>query len=140
VNIPPAPLTKTILCTIDFSKSTEHSIKWGVTIAQQLNAHLTILYNYRLIQSSGGEIFHLKKNIEEEAMQKFSHIEKNYLAETGIGYDFRIEVGFVSDRIEDHAKRNTFNFLVLDKNVNTNSNETLEELLEHIHVPMLVVP
>lgn len=78
--------------------------------------------------------------MEDEARQKFTFIEKNHLAGQGISYDFKIEVGFVSDRIEDHAKRNTLNFLVLDKNIKIDNNETLEELLEHIHVPMLLIP
>lgn len=131
---------KTIVCTIDFSESTGQTIDWAVTMAQQLRAHLTILYTYRLIQSRGGEIVHLKKNIEEEAKKKFLVLEKNHLTGRGISYDFKIEVGFISDRIESLAKRNTLDFLVLDKSVKTNNNETVEELLEHIHVPMLLVP
>lgn len=140
MNIAPSSVQKTILCTIDFSKSTGQTIDWAVTMAQQLRAHLTILYTYRLIQSRGGEIVHLKKSIEEEANQKFQFIEKSHLKGKGISYDFRVEVGFVSDRIESHSKRNTLDFLIIDKSVKNNNNETLEELLEHINVPMLLIP
>lgn len=140
MNIVPSAVRKTILCTIDFSQSTGQTIDWAITIAQQMRAHLSILYTYRLIQSRGGEIVHLKKSIEEEAKQKFLFIEKSHLSNKGISYDFKIEVGFISDRIESHAKRNTLDFLVIDKSVKANNNETLEELLEHIHVPMLLVP
>lgn len=140
MNVVSSSVRKAILCAIDFSESTGQTIDWAVTMAQQLDAHLTILYTYRLIQSKGGEIVHLKKNIEEEARQKFQFIEKSHLAQKGISYDFKIEIGFVSDRIEDHARRNTLIFLVIDKNLKTNNNETLEELLEHIDVPMLLVP
>lgn len=131
---------KTILCTIDFSQSTRQSITWAVALATQLRAHLSILYTYRLNQARAGEIITMKKVIEEEARQKFAELEKECLVNSGVSYDFSIEVGFVSDRIEDRAKKNPLDFLVMDKTMKVNSNESLEELMEHIHVPMLVVP
>ncbi len=140
MNIIPATQTKTVLCTIDFSTSTPHSIAWGLTLARQLNAHLTILYTYRLVQSRAGEIILLKKSIEDEAKQKFIELEKAHLIGTGISYDFQIEVGFVSDRIEDHSKKTRLNIVVMDKPDRSNSNETLEELMEHIDVPILLIP
>lgn len=140
VNATPESPQKTILCTIDFSQSTRHSLEWAVSMAHQLRAHLSILYTYRLIQPRSGEIFNQKKIIEQEAKQKFEVLEKEYLLDTGISYDFKIEVGFVSDRIEDHAKKNAVNFVVMDKHVRTNSNESFDELMEHIHVPMLLIP
>lgn len=140
VNVTPESSLKTILCTIDFSQSTQHSLEWAVSMARQLRAHLSILYTYRLIQLRNGEIVHLKKGIEQEARQKFEALEKQYLSGEGISYDFKIEVGFVSDRIEDRAKKNSLDFVVMDKSMRTNSNESFEELMEHIHVPMLVVP
>lgn len=142
MNVTTESSLKTILCTIDFSQSTRHSLEWAVTMARQLRAHLSILYTYRLIQSRTGEIVvvNLKKNIEQEARQKFEALEKQYLLGEGISYDFKIEVGFVSDRIEDRAKKNSLDFVVMDKSMRANSNESFEELMEHIHVPMLVIP
>lgn len=131
---------KTILCTIDFSNSTRHSIEWAVSMARHMRAHLSILYTYRLIQPRTDEVFLKKKVIEQEAREKFQVLEKEFLSKEGISYDFKIEVGFISDRIEDHAKKNTLDFVVMDKTMRTNSNESLDELMEHIHVPMLVVP
>lgn len=140
MNTTTEPSLKTILCTIDFSQSTRHSLEWAVSMANQLRAHLSILYTYRLIQPRSGEIFNQKKIIEQEAKQKFEALEKEYLVGKGISYDFKIEVGFVSDRIEDHAKKNSVNFVVMDKHVRANSNESFDELMEHIHVPMLLIP
>jgi len=78
--------------------------------------------------------------MEHEARQKFELLEKDFLQNSGIVYDFKVEVGFISDRIEDRAKNNALDFVVMDKTMRSNSNESLEELLEHIHVPMLLVP
>jgi nucleotide-binding universal stress UspA family protein len=140
VNITAQSSLKTILCTIDFSQSTRHSLEWAVSMARQLRAHLSILYTYRLIQSSSGEIVHFKRNIELEARQKFEILEKECLLGKGISYDFKIEVGFVSDRIEDQIKKNSPDFIIMGKTLRANGNESFEELMEHIHVPMLVVP
>lgn len=131
---------KTILCTIDFSQSTRHSLEWAVSLAAQMRARLSILFTYRLNQPRTGEVGMMKKVIEDEARQKFQAIEKDYLSKTGIAYEFKIEIGFVSDRIEDHAKNNALNFVVMDKHVRANSNETFEELIEHVHVPILLIP
>jgi nucleotide-binding universal stress UspA family protein len=132
--------TKTILCTVDFSSSTRHSLEWAVSLAQHMRAHLSVLYTYRLIQPRSGEIVNIKKIIEQEAKQKIEVLEKEYLQPSGISYDFKIEVGFVTDRIEDRAKKNTLDFVVMDKTMRSNSNESFDDLVEHIHVPMLLVP
>lgn len=134
-------MANTILCVIDMSKSSKETIRWGVTMAQHLKAQLTILYTYRLIPTKTGEIVQLKKKIEENALQKFKTFEKELLIDKDISYEFRTEIGFVSDRIEDHVKKNGLNFLVINKNINININkETLDNPLEHIQVPMLLIP
>lgn len=130
---------KTILCTVDFSSSSRTSLLWAVSMARQLRAHLSILHTYRLIQNRSGEIVEQKKILEQEARHKFEQLERECLKDQGISYDFKIEVGFTSDRIEDHARKNPFDFVVIERNKRTNS-ETFEELIEHIHVPMLLVP
>jgi nucleotide-binding universal stress UspA family protein len=140
VKAPTESTTKTILCTVDFSESTRHSLEWAVSLARHMRAHLSILYTYRLIQPRSGEIINIKKVMEHEARQKFELLEKDFLQNSGIVYDFKVEVGFISDRIEDRAKNNALDFVVMDKTMRSNSNESLEELLEHIHVPMLLVP
>lgn len=133
-------MAKTILCTIDFSDSSKQAVEWAVTIARQLKAHLTVLYTYRLLHARNGEVLQLKKKMEDDAQQHFVQLEKDLLRDKGITYDFRTEVGFVSDRIEDHAKKNNLNFLVMDKNISTKSKENFDELMEHLNVPTLLVP
>lgn len=134
------PDGKTILCAIDFSESSGLAIEWGLKMAQHIRAHLSIRYAYRLVQSRGGDVVHLKRSIEEEARQKFLPIEHDYLIGKGVSYDFEIEVGFVSDRIGDYAKKNNLNMIIMDKHVNTHSGETFEELMNILRVPMLLIP
>jgi nucleotide-binding universal stress UspA family protein len=139
-NSRPNTMVKTILCTIDLSASSKHAIQWAVTLAQQLKAHLTILYTYRLMPAPSGEVVEVKKRMEEDALLQFKQLEKEYLNGKGVSYDFRTEVGFIADRIEDHAKKNNLNVVVMGKNVGSNNSETFTELMENIHVPTLVVP
>lgn len=129
-----------ILCTIDFSKSSRDAVQWSVQLARQLNAHVTILYTYRLIQYRSGEALQLKRDIETSATQQFELLEKELLAGQGISYDFKVEIGFIADRVEDYAKKNSLNFLVTNKNIHNNGRESFDDLIEHLQVPMLVVP
>lgn len=129
-----------ILCTIDFSKSSRDAVQWSVQLARQLNAHITILYTYRLIQYRSGEALQLKRDIEASATQQFELLEKELLAGQGISYDFKVEIGFIADRVEDYAKKNSLNFLVTNKNIHNNGRESFDDLIEHLQVPMLVVP
>lgn len=133
-------MANSILCTIDLSDSSKPAIRWAVSMAQQLKMHLTILYTYRLLQYRNGEVLQLKRKMEDEARQQFLILEKDLLMGRGVSYDFKTEIGFVTDRIEDHARKNSLSFLVMNKNINESSNETISNLMEHIHVPVLLVP
>src|SRR5687768_12757906 len=97
-------MTPSILCTIDLNDSPKGAIQWAVTMAKQLHLHLTILHTYRLIHSDKKEILQLKKHIEQEAKKQFLLMEKEFLTGKGLSYDLKIEIGFIADRIEEHAK------------------------------------
>jgi nucleotide-binding universal stress UspA family protein len=133
-------MLNTILCSIDLTDASIPTLKWAVTLAQQLKTHLTILYTYRLLSPRSGEVVQLKKQMEAEAAERFSFLEREYLKEQGITYDFKSEVGFVSDRIEEHAKKSSLKVLVMNKNNRAQAHENLEEIVENIHVPLFLVP
>ena len=78
--------------------------------------------------------------MEEEASKNFGDLEKDLLTGKGIRYDFKTEVGFVDDRIEDHAKKNKISFLVMGKNMSIRNKESFDELMEHLQVPLVIVP
>ena len=133
-------ISRTILCTIDFSDTSRQALAWAIGIAQELNMHLTILYTYRLIHAPGGNVVQLKKKLEEEALQKFAQLEKDMLLGRLLSYDFKTEVGFMADRIEDHTRQHTISFVVMDKNLGASNKELLDDLLEHIQAPLVIVP
>ena len=82
----------------------------------------------------------LKRDIEASASYQFGLLETEILEGSGVTYDFKVEIGFVTDRIEDYAKKNTLNFLVISKNIHNGGRESFDELIKHIQVPLLVVP
>jgi len=134
------PHEGSILCTVDFSRSSREALLWAVHLARQLNAHVRILYTYRLIQYRAGEALQLKLEIEESALQQYKLLENEILAGSGISYDFKVEIGFIADRVEDYCRKNPLNFLVTNKNIHSGGRESFDELVEHIKVPLLVVP
>lgn len=131
---------KTIICSVDFSDSSKHALQWAVAIAQQLNVHLTVLYTFRLVRSQHEEVLQMKKKMEDDAIQNFLAWEKELLTGKEIAYDFKTEVGFITDRVEDHARKNLIGFLVMGKNSSTSSKESFDDLIGHIDVPLVIVP
>jgi len=133
-------MSRSILCTIDFSDASRQALAWAIGIAQELNLHLTILYTYRLSQPPDGNVVQLKKKLEEEAVQKFALLENDVLRGRILSYDFKTEVGFMADRIENHTRKNSISFVVMDKNMGAANKEMLDDLLEHIQAPLVIVP
>lgn len=133
-------MTATILCTVNFSDSSKHALQWAIDLARQLKAHITILYTYRLIKSKQGETVGMKRRIEEEALKNFETLEHEFLAGQNISYDFRVEVGFVNDRVEQLVQKTNINFLVMDREMSSNNKESFDELVEQIRIPLVIVP
>lgn len=138
--VPVMEMPKTILCTIDFSDSSRHALQWAIVISRELKTHLTILYTYRLSIVQKHEVLQMKKKLEEEAIEIFSTWERELLKDRGVSYDFKTEVGFVNDRIEEHARKNPVSFLVMGKYSSSQNKESFDELVGHIDIPLVIVP
>jgi nucleotide-binding universal stress UspA family protein len=129
-----------ILCTIDLSDSSRDVLKYAIDLSKERKNHITVLYAYRLISDFNGETVEMKKRIEDNAKHQFAILEKEILAKTGVSYDFKVEVGFVSNRVREYARKNGVSFLVMGKKMNTSSKESFDELAENLHVPLVIVP
>jgi nucleotide-binding universal stress UspA family protein len=128
-----------ILCTTDFSVSSQDALRWSIDLAKRLGAHITVLYTYRLFKRDG-EIINSKRIIEEEALLNFGKLERELLAGAGVDYDFKSEVGFVTDRVEEHAKKRDVSFLVMGRGMQSLNKEGFDELVSHLRVPLVIVP
>jgi len=134
-------MSLSILCVIDFSESSKNALQWALENARIHKSHLTILYSYRLTHAQYGEsIIALRKKIEDEAHKNFRVLEHDLLLDKQISYDFKTEVGFVADRVEEHAKKHPIDFLVIDKSIRMSNKESFDDLVEHMQVPLVIVP
>ena len=129
----------TILCPVDFSGNSKKILHWAIVMAQQLRAHVTVLYAYRLTAVTNVEALQLKRKMEEDAQQRFVQLERELFSHVAVSYDFKTEIGFVNDRIEDHTRKNNLSMLVIDKHISHNK-ENFDNLLSRIHVPVILIP
>lgn len=133
-------MMKGIICTVDFSESSKEALKWSVSLAKLLDTSITVLYTYRLLNSANGEATELRKRIEETARKNFATMEQEILSECGVPYQFKVEVGFVSNRVADYVKKSGVSFLVMGKEMNATNKESFDELAQSIQVPLVIVP
>lgn len=133
-------MPKSILCAIDFSESSLNALKWAAEFSARFNTHLTVLYPYRLLQTSKEDVVELKKKNVELATRKFEALENDYLNGKVTSFEFSPEVGFLTDRIEDHLRKNSILMMVIGKNMNSTNQENLDDLINQVKVPVVVIP
>lgn len=137
--MPPQP-NKSILCVIDFSDASLQAIRWAIPEAKEHSMHMSILYPYRLDQlQKKGNVVSSKKAIEEEAFSKFERKAAGLLREQQVSFDFRAEVGFIRDRIQEHVRTNNVALLVIGKGMAMGNVESFEEQFGEIDVPLVIV-
>lgn len=132
-------MTKGILCALDFTDDSKKILGWAVELAQKLGRPLTVLHTYRLRNGNGGAL-EMKRKIEAEALSHFSILENDILKGTPISYDFKSEVGFVSDRVKDHTQKDEVELLVIGKNGYASDSDSLQDLIKSTSAPLVIVP
>ena len=132
---------ETILCVIDFSDSSRKTLQWAIDRACKSRSHLTVLYPYRLKRLQNGESAReMRKKIEDEARSSFDLLENDLLTKVQISYDFKTEVGFLANRVEEHSKNHTVCFLVVNRDLRTSQRESFDDLVENIQIPVVILP
>ena len=136
---------KTILCAIDFSEASYDVVKVAVDMAKQKKANLIVLYAYRLIQPQSQEIKEFRNSIEERAKSDFKALANRLdIQDNGlVTYEFRAEIGFISDRIDAYLRKNAVEIIIVGKDLAYSINDQKERTVEHFletKIPVLVVP
>lgn len=114
-------------------------------MAQLTQAKVTVLFCYRLIAAvDEEETQDLKKNMEDEALKKFTEIEKKIINGHAVSYRFVTEVGFFSFRIEMFIRKSPVGLLVMGTSIVQNFDEykslSFEQFLKNSKVPVVIVP
>lgn len=130
----------TVLCVIDFSTSAEKALRSAAQWAIKNNARITILHPYRLNQVVKMEdLGKVKRDIDEQAALNFKKLS-HLLTNGNISYDFRSEVGFLTDRIQEHIRRSNIKMLVVNKDLAEANREAMNELTHQLEIPVIIVP
>ena len=131
----------TILCPIDFSEPSLDALRWAAQLARQQQLHVTIIYPYRLnVLNRKEDLVQMKKNIDQDAARNFEKIAKGLLEDAHVTYDFRSEVGFMNDRVQEHVRKGNLSMVVLSKKMALGSKDNLQELIDHADVPLVIIP
>lgn len=133
-------MNKNILCIIDFSESSIDALKCAADLSTHYKTPLSVVYPYRLVPGQQEDAATVKKKNEAIAKKKFETIEQEVLNGKNLQVSFSPEIGFISDRIQDFAKKNTLLFVVMGKRMNSNTEENIMETLSSIKVPLVLLP
>ncbi len=102
---------------------------------------MTIVHPYRLVPSDKKEnLFQAKKELDIKAAHSFEKIASDIFKGGSVTYDFRPEVGFIYDRVRDHSRRSQILFVAIEKKFALSKKEALDELIEQIEVPLVIIP
>lgn len=82
----------------------------------------------------------MRKGIDAEAITNFEKIAKETLGNANVSYEFRPEIGFINDRVFAHSHQKEFAMMVLSKRMAVNNKESMDELIDLIKFPLVIVP
>jgi Universal stress protein family len=135
---------KSILCALDFSETSYGVMKKALELAAQQRSALTFLFSYRLVQPMGSALADYRKSMETKAKQDFDALVKRMKINSSVRYEFRSEIGFLSDRIEAFIKKNEVELVVLGQDMVNSINEhkgtSLELNIQTEKIPLVIVP
>lgn len=138
-------LMKQILCVIDFSESSGKVLAVAAKIASACQAHLIVLFPYRLIHNGyRGDISSLKVKLETEALENFQSLRKTLTGYEHLSFEFAAEIGFTSDRIQAHVRDRNTELVIIGQQQNAATNDlkgfNLQELIAYSGLPFVIVP
>jgi hypothetical protein len=131
-----------ILCAIDFSEATPSVLRYAAKKAELLKVPMMIIFSYRLRDyGKVDDIRNVKLAIEENAQEYFALLEQETLKSHELPYQFSIEVGFLSDRIESHILRDRNTLVIISEKLATDLNEVTDDhFFEKLQIPVEFVP
>lgn len=135
-----------ILFPTDFSNQSNLALKFVIDLAQQHNSDLIILHTFRLTGEGLEDevLLNAKRDLEQDAINKFKTIENLHLKNANIGYMFQSEVGFISDRIISNVKTHKIDLLILCRSIQDKIMERAEKdstcLSKKMTCPIILVP
>lgn len=136
--VAPSSSLPTLLLVTDFSDISYKALQWAIPEAQHHHWKISVLYPYRLDQAGKREYaVKSKKDMEREAVLNFKQRLEEVLTANSVLYEFHAEVGFIHDRVTEHARKANVVLMVIGQAL---AKESLLELLEELKIPTVIIP
>lgn len=136
---------KPILCVVDLTDSCYKVLEVAATVASSTRAHLIVLFTYRLIDLERiKDTTRFRGVMEERAKEKFVKFEKEILMNKDFSYEFQIEIGFLSDRINSYIARDAAGMVIIGEKqasaIEENRSVSLQHFIKNTNRPFIIVP
>jgi len=133
-----------ILCALDLTPSSKHSMRVALEMANQYKTKVIGLFAYRLVQPATGTVSDYRKSVEKQAKDDFEQMIRQMNFNGSVNYEFRSEIGFLTDRIDDYLHKSEVGMLVMSQDMADSINEhkglSLQHFIHSLKVPLLIVP
>src|SRR5690349_15298176 len=137
---------KEILCVVDFSGATGKVLEVAARIASACNAHLIVVYPYRLLldPTHEGDMMSLKRKIEAQAREKFQFLRSTLEVLKDVSVDFQPEIGFLADRIHAYTRKKNIDMIIIGQpqagSETDIRNLNFQDLISNSQLPFVIVP
>lgn len=137
-----------ILIPIDFSDNSKNALKYGMEVARKTNATLILLHAYRLLGSQINSVrtseLSLKETLDKSPRENFLAIERKFLKNSGLNYEFQIQIGFVETVIKLITQTQPIDMVIMGtRGENRAGNflgSTTARVIKEVNCPVLAIP
>lgn len=132
-----------VLCALDFSENTASVLQVAIGLSARFNSRLIILYAYRIIPQNNS-VTDYRKTTVQRAHDNFDKLANQLQLNGAVPYEFRAEIGFLSDRIESCLKAEPVQLIVMSEktafHINEHKGLSLKHFINQVATPVLIVP
>ncbi len=138
-----------ILIPTDFSTVANNALQYAIQLAKKTNASIHLLHvnNIPIMDASfPNEVYQTyTAEIEDFAKNSFENLENLYLNKSNLQFDKHTAYGFVNDEIQEFAKNNDIDLIVLGTTGASGIQEILigsnaASVVAKAEIPVLVIP
>ena len=139
---------KTILVPTDFSGNADAALRYALGLAKDFDLQLIILHAYRLLQTAVPSVdqspFSIKNQWDKDTWERFKKLEKKYLKNSKVKYEFEVDVGFASDAILSSVEANNIQLVIMGSAgagaMSQVLGSTTLKIIDKVNCPIMVVP
>ncbi|NMM46972.1 universal stress protein [Marinigracilibium pacificum] len=138
-----------ILIPVNFTNASISGLKFGIQVAKNLNAKLSIFHVMNIPQPVGGLPLYIEdendpSGFSAEINQKFKEIESEYLVGQGVKYEFRFKLGYLETRLSAFVENEKVDLIILGRKEPSGFMSffriNVTRMLDRVGCPSIVIP